>query len=71
MCIDLDRMARRVKSLRYDKGWRQSDLARKAGVSKAVVARIEQGRGCPGLDTASDLADALGCTLDRLACRGE
>ena len=70
MCIDLDRMARRVKSLRADKGWRQSDLAREAGVSESVVARIEQGRGCPGLDTASDLADALGCTLDVLACRG-
>ena len=70
MCIDLDRMARRVKSLRYDKGWTQADLARESGVSLSMVCYVEQGRSCPTLDTASSLADALGCTLDALACRG-
>lgn len=69
MCIDLDRMARRVKSLRYDKGWTQADLARESGVGLSTIACVEQGRNCPGLDTASDIADALGCTLDVLACR--
>lgn len=69
MCIALDRMARRVKSLRIDKGWTQADLARESGVSQSMVARIEQALSCPGLDTTSDLADALGCTLDDIACR--
>lgn len=34
-----------VRALRLRRGWRQIDLAAAAGVSRSVVARLEQGRG--------------------------
>lgn len=69
MCMDTERVARRVKSLRIDKGWTQSDLAAESGVSLGSIARVEQARGCMSLEMACGIADALGCTLDVLACR--
>lgn len=67
--MDAEKVARRVKALRVERGWRQSDLAERAGVSATTVAMVEQARVCMGLDTACGIADALGCSLDSLACR--
>lgn len=69
MGYDKERVARRLKSLRADKGWEQDDLARESGVSKAVIANIETARTGTGLDVAFKLTEALGCTLDQLVCR--
>ncbi len=66
---DRERMARRVKSLRADKGWDQGQLAENAGVSKDTVVSVETARRGIGLDMTCALADALGCTLDELVCR--
>ncbi len=64
------RMGNRLKSLRIDKGWDQERLARESGVSLGTVAKFEIGQNGIRFDTAVKLADALGCTLDELACRG-
>lgn len=69
MGYDKERIARRLKSLRADKGWDQDDLARKSGVSKAVIANIETARSGTGLDVAFKLTEALDCTIDQLVCR--
>lgn len=69
MAYDKGRVARRLKSLRMDKGWEQADLARESGVSLAAIASCESCRTGMQLDTALKLADALGCTLETLACR--
>ncbi len=69
MGYDKDRIARRLKSLRADKGWEQDDLARESGVSKAVIANIETARTGTSLDTAFKLTEALGCSLEQLVCR--
>ncbi len=66
---DRERMARRVKSLRADKGWDQERLASEAHVSKDTVVSIETARRGIGLDMAVALADALGCDMDELICR--
>lgn len=66
---DRERMARRVKSLRADKGWDQGQLAEHAGVSKDTVVSIETARRGIGLDMACALADALECPLDQIVCR--
>ncbi len=71
MPYDKERVARRLKSLRADKGWEQKDLAREAGVSIDVVASAETARRGMNLDTAYDIAEALGCSLERLVCREE
>lgn len=71
MPYDKERVARRMKSLRADKGWDQSDLAREAGVSLDAIASAETARRGMNLDTAYDIAEALGCSMERLVCRDE
>lgn len=58
---DGERMARRVKSLRVDKGWDQQQLADVAKVSKDTVNSVENNRRGVTLNTIVALADALGC----------
>jgi transcriptional regulator with XRE-family HTH domain len=58
---------RGVRALRLRRRLRQEDLARKAGVSRGVIARIEQGRGDKvTVETLDKVASALGA---RVACR--
>ena len=57
-------VGRSVRAVRVRKGWRQSDLARAAGVSQQTVSRIEKGRlaGVP-LGTLRAVTEALGMRL--------
>ena len=41
--VDDQRVGRVVRALRRRRGWRQVDLARKAGLSQAVISRLELG----------------------------
>jgi transcriptional regulator with XRE-family HTH domain len=43
--VDPVRFGRGIRALRRRRGWRQLDLATKAGVTRATVAGIEQGHG--------------------------
>ena len=69
MPYDKERVACRLKSLRQDKGWKQTDLAKKSGVNVCTIAAIETARTGTGLDTAYDLTQALGCSIEELVCR--
>jgi transcriptional regulator with XRE-family HTH domain len=42
--VDAVRFGRGIRALRRRRGWRQLDLAIRAGVSRSVIARVEQGR---------------------------
>lgn len=53
----------RIRSLRVEKGLKQKDLAKMAGVAPNTLSRIEQGKFNPSLKTLSKLADALGINL--------
>lgn len=49
------------RALRIRKGWRQIDLARRAGVSRATISRLERGRSREvGVDDLIRIVDALG-----------
>lgn len=50
----------RLRELREDQGWSQRELAERAGVAPATIARTEQGRVKPRGITARKLAKALG-----------
>jgi DNA-binding XRE family transcriptional regulator len=42
----------------------QAELARRMGVSRAVVSRLESGEHDPKLDTLVKAAGAIGCEVD-------
>jgi transcriptional regulator with XRE-family HTH domain len=53
-----------LKELREAAGLTQPQLAEKAGLSKAGIADIEQGRRVPSWDTVLALATALGVSCE-------
>lgn len=56
----------RVRRARELAGLSQAALAERAGVSRPLVAAVEQGRHSPGVDAALGLAAALGTTVEEL-----
>lgn len=55
-----------VKKIRKSKGWSQSELANKLGVSRTTVTMWESGGKAPRSGTVVRLADVLNCTIDEL-----
>jgi len=71
--MDPVRLGRQVRALRRRRGWRQLDLAAKAGLSRATIARVELG-GAEDMPfrTLSMIAIAMSARLDvRLLWNGE
>lgn len=52
-----------LRRARTDAGLSQRDLARRAGVAQPAIARIEQGRVTPRVDTLTHLLTACGYDL--------
>lgn len=69
MAYDATRVGHRIKSLRIDKGYDQKKLSKVSKVPLATLQSYETGKSVMGLTNATKLADALGCSLDYLACR--
>jgi transcriptional regulator with XRE-family HTH domain len=55
-----------VRALRRTAGLSSTDLARRSGLSAAMLSRIEAGATSPSLASLSALADALGVPVARL-----
>src|SRR5215204_5417612 len=61
------RLGERVKRLRTERGLTQTELADRAGVSQAIISRLEgKVRHNVNADVLKALAKALGCTTDYL-----
>lgn len=56
-------VAERVREARRARGWSQSELATKAGVSRPTVARIEGGQHVL-MGTLEKVTEALGLAMD-------
>lgn len=52
-------LGRRVRELREQQSWSQSELARQAGMTQSAVARFESGGTVPTLPVLERLARAL------------
>ncbi len=66
-------IGRRIRDMRDDRGMKQYHLARKAGISREELSRIERGRvQFPLTKTLQGLSEALGVPLgDLLEGRAE
>jgi len=56
----------RIVSLRKKLKWSQDVLAKRVGTSAPIIGRYERNEIKPSIDTAKNIADALGVTLDYL-----
>lgn len=53
-----------IKKMRLEKGIKQIELARMAGISNTYLSDIESGRTIPSLKTLTKIARALGMEND-------
>ena len=56
----------RVKKLRKEKDWSLSELARRAGIARSYLFRIEEGKSSPTYEKIRALAGALGALPSEL-----
>ena len=57
-------IGKRIESIRLQRGMTQQELATAAGITKANVCRIEEGKDSIGLDVLDKIADTLGVSLE-------
>jgi len=55
-----------LKKLRAEKGWSQAQLAKRIGLSPAIVAHYESGTRYPSLETLIDIGRVMGVSTDYL-----
>lgn len=61
---DRERIGKRIKEIRLQKGITQEELAEMVGIQRASLSRIEAGRFSVGLDILSKIAGVLNCRID-------
>ena len=62
----IKRTAMRIKKLREARAFSQEELAKRAGISRGYLARLETARQDPTLTTLEKLAKALRVKVGRL-----
>ena len=60
------RIAQRLKALRGERGWSLDELARRSGVSRATLSRLENAEVSPTASVLGKLCAAYGLTMSRL-----
>jgi len=58
--------ANRIRERRFQRGWTQAELAKRAGISRTAVTAIEGNRLVPSVTAALALAEALDCSVEEL-----
>ena len=59
-----DRIGLRILTLRKMRSWSQDELARRAGLQRSHVSRIEAGKYAVTLETIQAIAEAFDMTVD-------
>jgi transcriptional regulator with XRE-family HTH domain len=62
----MTKIGERIALLRKQKGWSQTDLAKKVDASREAIGKYERNESSPAVETAKRIADVLGVTLDYL-----
>lgn len=53
-----------IRSIREKKGMSQGKLAEKVNITQSMLCQIERGTKTPSLPLSTEIAAALGCTLN-------
>ncbi len=61
-----ERFGARIKELRRRRGLTLEDLAERAGVSRAMISKVERGEKNPTLVVTAKVAEGLGVTISEL-----
>jgi len=56
----------RIKKLRKEKGWKQSDLAEKTGIDRNMISYYENGKYLPSADALMKIAEIFDVSIDYL-----
>lgn len=64
--FDVQKIGRKVSSLRKDQNMTQMELADKMGISFQAVSNWERGNSMPDISKLAELAQVLGVTIDEL-----
>jgi len=59
-----------IADLRDKRGWSQSVLATKSGISRVMIGKYERDEAAPSIDAAKKIAQAFEVSLDYLAGEG-
>jgi DNA-binding XRE family transcriptional regulator len=71
IAIDGEKLGARLRELRLAAGLTQAELARRTGIHRPNIARVEAGRHTPSLETLARIANAIGVsTTHVLVSRG-
>ncbi|HEX7481067.1 MAG TPA: helix-turn-helix transcriptional regulator [Polyangiales bacterium] len=68
--IDGARLGARLRELRLAAGLTQAELARRTGIHRPNIARVEAGRHTPSLETLARLASAIGVSTTVVLAEG-
>lgn len=66
LSLDGVHLGARLRALRVAAGLTQAELARRTGINRPNIARVEAGRHTPSLETLSRLASAIGVPTTRV-----
>lgn len=68
--ISGERLGQRLRQLRLEAGLTQAELAKRTGIHRPNIARVEAGRHTPSLETLARLAAAIGVPTTRVLSEG-
>jgi DNA-binding XRE family transcriptional regulator len=60
IAINGEKLGARLRQLRLEAGLTQAELARRTGIHRPNIARVEAGRHTPSLETLARIANAIG-----------
>jgi len=60
------KIGNRIAQLRKEKGWSQSELARRISASREAIGKYERNEASPSVETAKKITDIFEVTLDYL-----
>jgi transcriptional regulator with XRE-family HTH domain len=64
-------LGERIRAERLSRGWSLSELAERAGVSRAMIHKVERGESSPTAALLGKLAGALSLSVSTLVARAE